>query len=53
MIGGEDTKRLDQGIYVRSVAEGGPAHKDGRLRDGMSGADLGGWIGWLVTPLLE
>ena len=34
MVGGENSKRLDLGIYVKSVTEGGPAWKDGRLKAG-------------------
>lgn len=36
VLGGENSKRLDRGIYVKSVTEGGAAARDGRLKAGMS-----------------
>jgi hypothetical protein len=34
VLGGENSKRLDRGIYVKSVTEGGVAARDGRLKAG-------------------
>ncbi|XP_022779941.1 tyrosine-protein phosphatase non-receptor type 13-like isoform X3 [Stylophora pistillata] len=34
VLGGENSKRLNRGIYVKSVTEGGAAWKDGRLKAG-------------------
>ena len=34
VVGGENSKRLDFGIYIKSITEGGPAWKDGRLKAG-------------------
>ncbi|XP_074610552.1 tyrosine-protein phosphatase non-receptor type 13-like [Acropora palmata] len=34
VLGGENSKRLDRGIYVKSVTEGGAAWRDGRLKAG-------------------
>ena len=34
IVGGEDSKRLDFGIYIKSITEGGAAWKDGRLKAG-------------------
>ncbi|XP_031567263.1 tyrosine-protein phosphatase non-receptor type 13-like isoform X2 [Actinia tenebrosa] len=34
VLGGENSKRLDRGIYVKSVTEGGAAARDGRLKAG-------------------
>ena len=34
ILGGENSKKLDLGIFVKSVTEGGPAWNDGRLKAG-------------------
>lgn len=43
VLGGENSKRLDLGIYVKSITDGGPAAKDGRLKAGKS----------ITIPLIE
>ncbi|XP_020904478.1 tyrosine-protein phosphatase non-receptor type 13 [Exaiptasia diaphana] len=34
VLGGENSRRLDLGIYVKAITEGGAAAKDGRLKAG-------------------
>lgn len=34
IVGGENTGRLDLGIFVRSITPGGPAERDGRVHPG-------------------
>lgn len=47
VLGGENSKRLDLGIYVKSVTEGGAAWKDGRLKAGkMTASTL-----WTLLPI--
>ena len=34
IVGGENTGRLDLGVFVRTISPSGPAAKDGRIKSG-------------------